>query len=102
MNWWLALIRIFSKPEPEVKRANKKHDCTRLTQVQFDRVMEEHQKVQRYNRDNPKSRIKASVLVNQLNHEFGLDKGQTAYSNIWNGHVDRNSLAPGNTVFLGD
>jgi hypothetical protein len=62
-------------------KKRKKHDRTKLTQEQYDFIIE-----QRSQWDS------VEEFTSYLNMVFNLNKSRQAYGKVWNGKVDRNSL----------
>lgn len=77
------------------RKIHKKHDKTIFSQQDFDRIMVMYEKHMLFNMNHPyKERKSLKVLAEVINSELGLDKSVTAYSTIWNGKVQRDSLPP--------
>lgn len=96
VKWFLNL---FSEAEPEipkpVKKSPKPYDRTKITRHQFDLIIELHSVfiLENMHRAIGVRAQNTTELCVSLNEILGLNKSKTFYSNIWNGHVDRDSLS---------
>lgn len=84
---------IDTQPIVVKKNIHKKHDKTVFSQEDYDRIMEMYEKHMLFNMNHKyKERRSLKDLTKVLNETLGLDKSVTAYSTIWNGKVQKDSL----------
>lgn len=93
-----AFDYVFS-PSNEIEHIStrKLSDCTRLTQIDYDIVIEEYSFFMERNKNRAKGtkRETQKELTIIINKRLNLDKSRSAYARIWTGKVDRKSLATG-------
>jgi len=87
-------IELFSDA-PLVKTIRKIPDNTKWTQFDYDVIMNKRMSWLAHNRNHPKTRISFNTLINDINYTLDLHKSHRAIATIWEGKVDRNSLAKG-------
>lgn len=81
------------------KKPRKVRDNTPWTQAHFDYIIEVHAAWQDWNNTHPGRRRTQDELAVFLNSQMRLDKSASAYSTIFNGYVDRDSLPAGKVDF---
>jgi hypothetical protein len=82
------------------KSDRKKHDTTRLTKYQFDFIMEAHRQYVAHNLSAVKGgRITQQDLAKTVNEKMGTHKSVSTLALVWNGKLDRDSLADGTAYF---
>ena len=98
-----TLRHIFGIKKPKKKRciSRKKSDTTRFTQRHFDYILWRYRTFRDYN-ENGKNTLgfaKQTVLelIVEMNTVMGTDKSRTAISRVWQGKIDRSTLATGST-----
>jgi len=85
--------------EESVKKDRKKRDMTKFTQCMYDYIVEEHSLwLQNNNIRKHENKIPMDKLISSLNTVLNINKSRTAFSNIWNGKVDRETLLAGKPV----
>ena len=83
------------------KKLRKKSDTSKLTQYQYDFIMQAHSAFKLHNQDkenkNNKKTVKDLTIV--INEVMGTDKSTTTLGNVWRGNINRDSLAVGKAYF---
>ena len=96
-------IEVIQEREADlVKSVNsfrKPSDNTKYTQFMFDFILYAHDNYILYNRQNPKDKKCISDLAAVINERMHTHKSSTSLSQIWNGHLDRATLATGEAYF---
>lgn len=97
------LIEIIKEKDADlVKSVNsfrKPSDNTKYTQFMFDFILYAHDNYILYNRQNPKDKKCIPDLTRVINERMLTHKSSTSLSQIWNGHLDRITLATGEAYF---
>ena len=80
----------------------KLHDTTPFTQYTFDFITHMHTERKRYNvtaRLNGQPIVTTHELVAEVNSQMGTNKSRSAIARVWQGSIDRDSLATGHAYF---
>lgn len=96
VKWFLDLFPTAESEIPKsVKKSPRPYDRTKITKHQFDLVIELHNifMLENKHRATGVRAQNTTELTTSLNGILGLNKSKTFYANIWNGHVDRDSLS---------
>ena len=97
--WNNMLKSIFGSYITTEKPIRKKNDSTKFTQYHYDFIIYAYRDMKIWNMNNPKDKKTTMELTAVINSKMGTHKSVTSLARIWNGKVDRNSLAVGTKDF---
>ena len=85
-------LQIKTSEESLKERLRKQSDTTKITQDQYDDIIDVYKL---YLAGNILGVNSTRKLTDYLNKILGLNKSRSVYSKIWNGGIDRESLSKG-------
>lgn len=84
-------------------KIRKPRDTTRFTQYQYDFILWVHNEYIKHNEAvkgiKGKERVTLDTVIKYINTRMGTDKSRTAIAKVWQGKINRDSLAVGDPYF---